>query len=117
MARNHGAGQTALPGQQGAQKKQQDQGRQQQQKQQQQAKGQQEKQQQQQRAQQQRQEQASQQGQRPQGQQREVWLPHRARNWQSEHRDWQPGGSRDGPAHRGDLAPARRVTLASLQSI
>src|ERR1019366_7940324 len=40
---------------------------------------------------------SSQQGQRvQQGQQREVWQQHRARNWQSEHRDWQQRGGYNG---------------------
>jgi hypothetical protein len=40
---------------------------------------------------------SSQQGQRVQrGQQREVWQQHRARNWQSEHRDWQQRGGYNG---------------------
>ena len=40
---------------------------------------------------------SSHQGQRVQhGQQREVWQQHRARNWQSEHRDWQQRGGYNG---------------------
>ena len=40
---------------------------------------------------------ASQQGQRvQQGQHREVWQQHRARNWQSEHRDWRQRGGYSG---------------------
>jgi hypothetical protein len=31
-----------------------------------------------------------------QSQQREVWQQHRARNWQSEHRDWQQRGGYNG---------------------
>jgi len=40
---------------------------------------------------------SSQQGQHVQyNQQREVWQQHRARNWQSEHRDWQQRGGYNG---------------------
>ena len=78
--------------QQRAQKQQQDQNKQQQQRAQ--------KQQQDQNRQQQHQQQdnrSSRQGQRVQpGQQREVWQQHRARDWRSEHRDWQQRGGYNG---------------------
>src|ERR1019366_2630889 len=54
---------------------------------------------------------SSQQGQRVQhGQQREVWQQHRARNWQSEHRDWQQRGGYNGyripeDHYRGNFGP------------
>ena len=44
------------------------------------------------------------------GQQREVWQQHRARNWQSEHRDWQQRGGYNGyripeDRYRGHFGP------------
>ena len=54
---------------------------------------------------------SSQQGQRVQpGQQREVWQQHRARNWQSEHRDWHQRGGYNGyripdDRYRGNFGP------------
>jgi hypothetical protein len=44
------------------------------------------------------------------GQQREVWRQHRARNWQSEHRDWHQRGGYNGyripeDRYRGNFGP------------
>jgi hypothetical protein len=112
--------------QQHAQKQQQDQNKQQRQRAQQQQKeqGKQE----QQRAQKQQQDQNKQQQQQRQqqvnrpseqkqrGRQREVWQPHRAQNWQSEHRDWRQRGGYNGyripeDRYRGHFGPDHRFRI------